>query len=249
MIDGAMIAVVVPARDEALWIGEVVATMPPFVDLVVVVDDGSTDATARRARQAAAAVAELVVLSKPRSEGVGAALVAGYVHAAAQGAAVVAVMAGDGQMDPADLRAVIDPILGGRADYVKGNRLVHPAVWTTMPKARLFGSFVLSQLTSWAAGVPIVDSQCGYTALSGRALAQVDIAALWPRYGYPNDLIGAVARAGLPIAEVPVRPVYRGERSLFRPWHLAGVGYVIGRVAWRRLAARLGRVNDRRDRR
>ncbi|MBW2453637.1 MAG: glycosyltransferase family 2 protein [Deltaproteobacteria bacterium] len=239
MIDGALITVVVPARDEASWIAEVVTTMPSFVDLVVIVDDGSTDDTAARAR-AAATGAELVVLTKPCSEGVGAALVAGYAYAAQRGAAVTAVMAGDGQMDPADLRAVIDPVLRGEADYVKGNRLVHPAVWQAMPKARLFGSLVLSKLTSWAAGVPIVDSQCGYTALSARALQRVDLATMWPRFGYPNDLIGLITRASLSIAEVPVRPVYRGERSLFRAWHLAGVGYVIGRLGLRRLAAARG---------
>ncbi len=242
MIDGGLIAVVVPARDEAAWIGEVVTTMPSFVDLIVLVDDASIDDTAARAREAASAV-ELVVLTKERSEGVGAALVAGYAYAAKRGAAVAAVMAGDGQMDPADLRDVIAPVLRGEADYVKGNRLVHPAVWQAMPKARLFGSLVLSKLTSWAAGVPIVDSQCGYTALSGRALRRVDLTTMWPRFGYPNDLIGLISRAGLPIAEVPVRPVYRGERSLFRAWHLAGVGYVIGRMGLRRLAVASSRVS------
>jgi glycosyltransferase involved in cell wall biosynthesis len=238
MIDGALIAVVVPARNEADWIGEVVSTMPRFVDLVVVVDDGSTDDTLARAR-GAATTSELVALRMPRNVGVGAAIVAGYHRAAAGGAAVAAVMAGDGQMHPADLRAVIDPVLRGEADYVKGNRLGHPDAWRVMPKERWLGSFVLSKLTSWAAGVSVVDSQCGFTALSGRALRSLDLATLWPRFGYPNDLIGTLARAGLPIAEVSVRPVYRGERSDLRPWHLASIGYVIGRLGWRRLVAKL----------
>ncbi len=235
MIDGALIAVVVPARNEAAWIGEVVSTMPGFVDLVVVVDDASTDDTLTCA-QAAVGAAELVALRMGRNVGVGAAIVAGYQCAAARGAAVAAVMAGDGQMHPADLRAVIDPVLRGEADYVKGNRLAHPGAWRIMPKARWLGSIVLSKVTSWAAGVSVRDSQCGFTAISGQALRRLDLAALWPRFGYPNDLIGTVARAGLRIAEVSVRPVYRGERSDLRPWHLAPISFVIGRVGWRRLA-------------
>ena len=236
MIDGALIAVVVPARNEAAWIGEVVSTMPRVGDLVVVVDDESSDDTLARAR-AAATSAAVVALRMKRNVGVGAAIVAGYQCAAARGAAVVAVMAGDGQMHPADLRAVIDPVLRGGADYVKGNRLAQPGAWRIMPKARWLGSIVLSKLTSWAAGVPVLDSQCGFTALSGHAVRRLDLATLWPRFGYPNDLIGTVARAGLRMAEVSVRPVYRGERSDLRPWHLASIGFVIARVGWRRLAA------------
>jgi hypothetical protein len=109
-----------------------------------------------------------------------------------------------------------------------------------MPPARLAGTAVLAWLTRRAAGLPrLSDSQCGYTAISARAIDALgpDLDALWPRYGYPNDLLGALARRRLRIGEVTVRPVYRGEASGLRPWHLATIGYVIGRVAYRRLVA------------
>jgi hypothetical protein len=143
-------------------------------------------------------------------------------------------------MHPDDLAPVVLPLLRGEADYVKGDRLAHPGVLGTMPAARVAGTAALAWLTRHAAGLPrLSDSQCGFTAISGEALdtLEPDLDALWPRYGYPNDLIGAVARRGLRIAEVTVRPVYRGEASGLRPWHLATIGYVIGRVAYRRLVA------------
>lgn len=239
MIESARIAVVVPAFNEARWIAETVATMPGFVDHVLVVDDASDDTTSAVAR--AAPDERVEVVRHAENRGVGAAIITGYRRARALGADVVAVMAGDGQMDPADLPAVVRPIVDGDADYVKGNRLLHPGVFRTMPPARLAGTAVLAWLTRHAAGLPSLgDSQCGYTAISGAAIDALDheLDAIWPRYGYPNDLLGALARERLRVREVVVRPVYRGEASGLRARHLITIGYLIGRVAYRRLAAR-----------
>jgi glycosyltransferase involved in cell wall biosynthesis len=236
MIDGKHIAVVVPAFHEAAWIGEVLATMPAFVDQVVVVDDASRDETAACAARAVCPAA-VEVLRHATNAGVGAAIVTGYRRALAVGADIVAVMAGDGQMHPDDLAALCTPIARGDADYVKGDRLGHAALWRIMPKVRIVGSYALSALTAAAVGQPLRDSQCGYTAIARDLLARLDLDALWPRYGYPNDLLGAVARAGGRIRDVPVRPVYRGEASGLRARHAAIMLYLIGRAAWRRFAS------------
>jgi glycosyltransferase involved in cell wall biosynthesis len=241
VLELARVAVVVPAFNEARWIEGTLRGMPGFVDLVIVVDDASRDATADAARRAGAGCpgVEVEVIRHADNRGVGAAIVTGYRRARALGAEVVAVMAGDGQMHPDDLAGVVLPVIRGEADYVKGNRLLYPGVFRVMPAARLAGTAALAFLTRHAAGLAqLEDSQCGYTAISARALAALDLDALWPRYGYPNDLIGALARQGLRIGEVMVRPVYRGEASGLRPWHLLTIGYVIGRVACLRLARR-----------
>ena len=239
MIDGATVVVVVPAHDVQRWLGEVLATMPVFVDHVVVVDDGSADATAEITRswqaRRPAAGPRITLLRHSRKRGVGAAIASGYRRACELGADVVGVMAGDGQMHPDDLRSVLAPVVAGQATYAKGNRLAHPRVWQLMPRSRLLGSWALSWLTSLAAGVRVRDSQCGFTAVSARALADLDLARLWPSFGYPNDLIGALALHAEPIVEVPVRPVYRGQESGLRPWHALTIGFVIGRVAVRRM--------------
>jgi glycosyltransferase involved in cell wall biosynthesis len=236
MLEGLHVAVVVPARDEARWIGEVVRTIPAFVDRIVLVDDGSGDDTVALAAQADA-LDRLDVVRHARPRGVGAALASGYRRALARGADIVAVMAGDGQMAPEDLEPLLAPLLGGQADYVKGDRLAHPAR-AAMPLVRRAGSRLLSRLTSAAVGVPVRDSQCGYTAASARLLARVDLGALWPGYGYPNDLLARVAARGARIAHVPVRPVYRGARSGLRPWHFAVMLALIGRAALHRLRTR-----------
>lgn len=244
MLERARIAVVVPAHDEEAWIAETVRLMPAFVDHVIVVDDASADGTAREALRAAGAPpalhARVEVIRHADNRGVGAAIVTGYRRARALGADVVAVMAGDGQMHPDDLAAVVLPVARGDADYIKGNRLAYPGAWRTMPTARLAGTAALAWLTRHAAGLDrLSDSQCGFTAISAAALDALggDLEALWPRYGYPNDLLGALALRGQRIGEAVVRPVYRGEASGLRPWHLASIGFIIGRVAYRRFAA------------
>lgn len=227
------IAVVIPAFNEAPHITQVVRTLPAFVDRVIIVDDASTDDTAARAR--AIGDARLVVLRHKRNAGVGAAITTGYKHAFAEGADVAAVMAGDAQMDPSNLRGLLQAVDKG-ADYAKGNRLVWPDVWRDMPKPRLAGNLALSWLTRLAIGTDVCDSQCGYTVMTRDAAARVDLDALWPRYGYPNDLLARLAASGARVVDVPVRAVYEDEQSGVG-WHdaLVVVPRVLGRAFLRRL--------------
>jgi glycosyltransferase involved in cell wall biosynthesis len=236
VLHGARIAVVVPAYNEEKLIRVTLAGIPGFVDRIVVVDDASVDGTARAA--GLCADERTSVLRHGVNMGVGAAIVTGYRAARTQGAQVLAVMAGDAQMHPDDLEHLVRPIARGDADYAKGDRLGHADAWQVMPRGRLIVGHVLSRLTGWAAGLAhLSDSQCGYTAISARALDAIDLDGLWPRYGYPNDLIGQIALAGLRIVEIPVRPVYGNETSGVRPWHVITIGALVVRAAWRRLAS------------
>jgi glycosyltransferase involved in cell wall biosynthesis len=227
------IAVVIPALNEAPHITQVVRTLPTFVDRIIIVDDASSDDTGARAQ--AIGDRRLVVLRHDHNSGVGAAITTGYRHAFNEGADVAVVMAGDGQMDPDNLRDLLKAIESG-ADYAKGNRLVWPNVWRDMPKPRLAGNIVLSWLTRQAIGIHVKDSQCGYTAMTRDAAARLDLDALWPRYGYPNDLLARLAASGARIVDVPVRAVYEDEQSGVG-WHdaLVVVPRVLGRAWLRRL--------------
>ena len=227
MLAGKRIHVVVPAKNEAAWIVGVLRTMPAFVDRVIVVDDGSSDDTAALARGAGAEV-----LVNGESRGVGAAIIGGYRAALDRGADVVAVMAGDGQMCPDDLEALLAPVLRNEADYTKGNRFDHPDVRHVMPHARRRVGRVLSRLTGLAVGLPgLSDSQSGYTAISRRALEAIDLDKVWRGYGYPNDLLGHLCRAGLRVRDVRVRPVYRGEASGLRARHVIVIAGLIAKAA------------------
>jgi glycosyltransferase involved in cell wall biosynthesis len=232
------VCVVVPAWDEEPRIGRVVAGMPAWVDAVVVVDDASRDGTARAAT--ASGDPRVEVVRHETNRGVGAAIVTGYRRCAALAGGprdAFVVMAGDGQMDPADLPAIVSPIAGGVADYVKGDRFRSSGVARAMPAVRLVGGLALSWATSRAIGVPVSDSQCGYTALSREACARLDLGALWSGYGYPNDLLSQLALRGLRIAEVPVRAVYADEVSRLRPKHVPRIAALVARAWLRRLRA------------
>lgn len=201
------VAVVVPAFNEARKIAATVASIPDFVDDIFVIDDASTDDTSAHANVARSTPVQVV--RHDQNRGVGGAIATGYRRALAAGADIAVVMAGDGQMDPADLPALLAPIADGVADYVKGNRFKHPEIWSAMPRSRIVGNVLLSAATRVTSGYThVFDSQCGYTAIHRRALEAIDLDVLWARYGYPNDLLSRLYVAGVRVVDVPVRPIY-----------------------------------------
>jgi glycosyltransferase involved in cell wall biosynthesis len=212
------IAVVIPARDEAPRLGAVIRGVPAWVDHVIVVDDGSTDGTAAEVRAAARSDARVSLEQHPASQGVGAAIATGYRVALVLDCDVAAVMAGDGQMAPDDLQAVVHPVATDQCDYCKGNRFLPADALPQIPAVRRYGSFLLSALTKVASGYyHVSDPQCGFTAMGRDALESVGAAGFYPRYGYPNDLLARLNVAEMRVAEVPVRPVYRQDgRSQMR---------------------------------
>jgi glycosyltransferase involved in cell wall biosynthesis len=229
MIAGRRIAVVVPAYNEARLIGATLRGVPGFVDDIIVVDDGSTDASAEIALAFDRAIE---VIRHPCNQGVGAAIATGCNRALSLGAEITAVMAADGQMDPLDLPALLAPLLSGQADYVKGNRLGALVARDAMPWHRWLGNHVFSWLTRRAIGVSVQDSQCGYAAMNRRAKEAIQWERLWKSYGYPNDLLSLATLCGLRVRDVPVRPIYGSEQSGIRLRHvLLIVPFVIAR-AW-----------------
>ena len=226
-----------PAYNVEPLLAGAVGAVPALVDHVVVVDDCSTDGTA--AVLDALRRPGLVRLRHDQNRGVGAAIATGYAEALCLGAEVVAVMAGDGQMDPADLPGLLWPLVHGRADYVKGNRFRHPEIWSAMPRSRLVGNIVLSLLTRLSSGYwQLFDSQCGYTAISGRTLQALGQGRpqFFARYGYPNDMLARLRVLGAWVHEVPVRPVYEGQPSGIRlRTVLYPILFVLARSMGRRL--------------
>jgi glycosyltransferase involved in cell wall biosynthesis len=209
------IAVVMPVYNEQDHVGNAVLSVPPFVDLIVVVDDGSTDATWSVLSEIADA--RLRILRHPVNRGVGSAIKTGYQHCLTTSAKIIAIMDGDGQMDGGDLPKLLDRVAGG-ADFVKGNRFLDASIGR-MPFLRWIGNSVLSGLTRAACGIPGgLDSQCGYSAISRMALAQLDLASLYNRYGFHNEMLFLCRRSGLTIDSVPVTTVYRNEVSHINPF-------------------------------
>jgi glycosyltransferase involved in cell wall biosynthesis len=226
MLEGSRVAVVVPAHDEEALIATTLAGIPAFVDHVYVVDDGSRDATAERARGLGDPRVEVVV--HERNRGVGAAIITGYLRARDDGIDVACVMAGDNQMDPADLESLVLPVARDELDYAKANRLVTGEAWRLIPRTRYLGNAVLSMLTKIASGYwHVADSQSGYTALSKRMLDVLDLERVYTGYGFPNDFLVHLNVVNARVRDFPSRPIYGvGERS--------GIRYhkVVPRISW-----------------
>jgi len=222
--------VVIPAFREERLIARAVAQVPADVDRIVVVDDASPDGTADAARRVGDPRVD--VIRRPVNGGVGAAICDGYrrfVDEAASDDAVCVVMAGDAQMDPADLPALVATIRAG-VDYAKGNRFMVRGTFDAMPLVRFLGNGFLSALTAKVTGYDVGDSQCGYTAVTRAALRRLPLDRLYARYGFPNDMLVKAAAAGLIVADVPVRAVYADETSGLSPWR---VGPRILGILWR----------------
>ncbi len=231
MLEGKTIAVVVPCYNEQTQIGQVLSTMPDFVDRVIVVDDTSTDGTCaavRRYIESEGASPRTVLLVHPVNQGVGAAIVTGYREAIRQRLDVSAVMAGDAQMDPKQLRAIVQPVVRGECDYAKANRLYFRRAWGVIPRHRYLGNAFLSMLTKIASGYwHVADSQTGFTAIALEALETLDLGSVYKRYGYPNDMLCRLNLYDFRVMDVPVRPIYDvGEKSKMQVWK------IIPRASW-----------------
>jgi glycosyltransferase involved in cell wall biosynthesis len=226
MLEGKRVAVVVPAFDEEALVAETLRGIPEAVDRIYVVDDASSDATGERARELADPRVE--VIRHERNRGVGAAILTGYRRALEEGIDVTCVMAADNQMDPAELSGLVAPVARGEVEYAKANRLVSGEAWTVIPRGRYLGNAVLSLLTKIASGYwHVADSQAGYTAVSREALARLDLDRIYPRYGFPNDMLVHLNVQNARVRDVPSRPIYDvGERSGIR------LRSVVPRISW-----------------
>ena len=226
MLEGKRVAVVVPAYDEETLVVETLRGIPEFVDRVYVVDDASRDGTGERAGDLGDARVE--VIRHERNAGVGAAIVTGYRRALEEGVDVTCVMAADNQMDPAELHELVEPVARGEVEYAKANRLVSGEAWKIIPRTRYLGNAVLSLLTKIASGYwHVADSQAGYTAISRDALERLDLDQVYPRYGFPNDMLVHLNVQNARVRDVPSRPIYHvGEESGIR------LRSVVPRISW-----------------
>lgn len=213
MLASKTIAVVIPAHNEERLIGRTLRGLPGFVDVAVVVDDASQDRTIAEA-EAVGRERRVVVCPHTRNQGVGAAIVTGYRWCLDHGVDLAVVVGADNQMHPDDMAGLVLPLLRGEADYAIGDRLAWPEGWRAFPWQRLVGVVALAAMTRWATGfAPLRDAQCGYTAITRGALAAMPLDRLYPRYGFPNDMLAKALLAGARVVTRPVRPIYAEETS------------------------------------
>jgi len=218
MYKGKTVCAVVPAYNEETQISMVIDTMPEYIDAIVIIDDCSKDKTVAVVQQYKARQDRIVLIQHIENQGVGGAIASGYKWARDHQFEMAVVMAGDGQMDPRDLPALLEPIASGRADYTKGNRLISGEAYQKIPRVRYFGNAFLSLLTKIASGYwHVADSQSGYTVINRAALLRIDWDRMYKRYGQPNDLLVRLNVFNFRVWDVTIEPVYNiGEKSGIR---------------------------------
>jgi len=232
------IGVVVPAYNEEKLIGTVIKTIPDFVDSIIVVDDSSQDETVQIVQGYQSENDKIILIRHETNQGVGGAIISGYKKALELEIDLTAVMAGDGQMDPNDLQRIIEPVVSGEADYVKGNRLFRGESWKMIPHYRYLGNSILSLLTKIASGYwHIADFQSGYTAISSAALKRLNLDKIYKGYGMPNDMLIHLNINNFKVRDVSVKPVYNiGENSGIRLWKvIPKISWLIFKGFWKRM--------------
>jgi glycosyltransferase involved in cell wall biosynthesis len=221
MYKNKKIGVVVPAYNEENFIGIVIEKIPAYIDLICVVDDFSTDRTNEVANKAAEIdPTKIKIIKHEKNSGVGKAIITGYKLCIGNDVDIAVVMAGDNQMDPIQLPKLLDPIVNDKADYTIGDRLTNLAHQKGMSLWRRMGNWILKWLTRIVAwNNNITDPQNGFTAITRKALLNLDLNNVYPRYGYCNDILVSLSLAKTRILQVPMPAVYGFEKSKIKYWH------------------------------
>src|SRR5439155_16908861 len=161
------LVVTIPALNEEKTIAQVVHGVPRRIPgiaevEVIVVNDGSTDASADEAAAAGALVVNLH--NRP---GLGKVFATGFERAMRRGADIIVNIDGDGQFDPADIPRLVQPILDGEADFVTCSRFADPELWPEMPKLKFWGNRVVTRIINWVCGATsFYDVSFGFRAFN-----------------------------------------------------------------------------------
>jgi glycosyltransferase involved in cell wall biosynthesis len=200
------IVALIPGYNEGPRIGTVVRAALEYLP-VIVVDDGSSDDTAARAREAGA-----IVIEQRPNQGKGAALRMGFRRAIAAGYDAVLTLDADGQHDPTEIPRFLEALaVEPPPDLVIGRRN-----FRAMPPIRRLSNELGGRAFSWAVGRPIPDNQSGYRLVS-RRLMEATLASDEGGFEFEVEMITTCIRLGGMIAWVPIRTIYAGEPSHIRP--------------------------------
>lgn len=202
------LVVIIPALNEEKTVAQVIQKIPHSIPgiterEIIVVNDGSTDSTAALAEQAGAKV-----ITHALPQGVGAAFQDGLQSALAAGADVIVNMDADGQFNPADIPALIAPILSGRADFVTATRFAKPELMPDMPAIKLWGNHQMVRLINTITGKRFTDVSCGFRAYSRETALRL---TLFGRFTYTQETFIDLAYKNIAMTEVPLK--IRGERE------------------------------------
>lgn len=212
-----VVAVVVPCYRVSRHILDVLAGLGPECDRIYVVDNACPEGTGRLV-EAQCRDPRVSVLYHERNQGVGGAVLTGYRAALAGGAEVIVKLDGDGQMDPALIPALVEPIAAGLADYTKGNRFFDLDGLEAMPRMRLLGNTALSFISKFSSGYwDLFDPTNGFTAIHGAVAARLPYGRIAGDYFFESDLLFRLNIMSAVVLDIPMRARYGEESSGLAP--------------------------------
>jgi glycosyltransferase involved in cell wall biosynthesis len=206
------VVAVIPALNEETRIGDVIRSVKPYVDSIIVVDDGSRDQTPKVAKDSGADT----VISHADNCGAGAATMTGISAARMLGATVVITLDADGQHDPADIPALLAPIREGKCDAVFANRFGRR---NKIPLIRRLFNMIGNMVTFGATGKWVADSQCGFKAFGPTALEQLDLKM--NGFEFCSEIVREAVQHRWRIEQVPTKVMY-SEYTLAKGQSFAG---------------------------
>jgi glycosyltransferase involved in cell wall biosynthesis len=218
--------VIIPAYNEASVVANTVGEVSALYQAVVV-NDGSSDDTARLANEAGA-----IVLSHAINRGQGAALQTGIEYALNQGVDIVVTFDADGQLSVADIKELIKPIEEGMADIVLGSRFLGDA--KSLPAARSLVLKIAIALTRFYTGLKVTDTHNGLRAFSAKAAKQLDIRQ--DGMAHASEIIEHIKKYNWRFVEIPMTMIYT-EYSLNKGQKLSGAL----KIVWDMILSRVGR--------
>jgi glycosyltransferase involved in cell wall biosynthesis len=231
------VAAVIPAYNVATHLGDVLRQIPPVVKTVVVVNDASRDDTGGVAERYAQLDPRLIVKHHQTNRGVGGATITGFQTALEAGADIVVKIDGDGQMPLWLVPQLIEPLLRGEADYVKGNRFRDFTTLRQMPLVRRLGNVALSFLTKAATGYwNLFDPTNGFVAVRADVLSQIPLGQIDRTYFFETSMLSNLYLVGAVVKEVPMPARYAGETSSL------SIPRVIGQFPLKLLASLVRRI-------
>lgn len=208
------IVAVIPAFNVGGTVTSVLAALPPSISHVVVIDDGSTDDTARIVESFRPTDARVELIRHAENRGVGAAMVTGFRRALELRAAIVVKLDADGQMPLSFLPRLLAPLLDGTADYVKGNRFRDFRAIRSMPPLRRFGNVILSFLAKAATGYwHCFDPTNGFVAIRGEVLAELPLHRIDAGYYFEISMLSHLYLVGAVVKDEAMPAKYGDEPS------------------------------------
>jgi len=208
------IVAVIPAYKVEEQIAETLARIPSYIRQIIVVDDTSPDRTGEIVTQAKKQDARIMLIRHAKNQGVGGAMLSGFKEALKINAQVVLKIDGDGQMSDYDPRDILEPLIHGQADYVKGNRFRDLSALKAMPIIRQIGNMGLGFLVKAATGYwDCFDPTNGFFAIRSEAIALLPLERVHKRYFFETSMLGELYLIGAVIKYIPYPAVYGNERS------------------------------------